>query len=121
MLPIGKNRRDRSIVEASAYSTCPRQRYSLRVLKWMEGKLTKREKSTIHECQRSGLYCHGHRAARAGGAGHLSTILHSRGRSRPVTETLTRVVWRLVRGVAFGRSRPAATGCSTTSARCSCR
>jgi hypothetical protein len=33
------------------------------------------------------------------------TILHSRGRSGPVTETLTRVVWRLVRGAAFRRSR----------------
>jgi hypothetical protein len=35
------------------------------------------------------------------------TILHSRGRSEPVTETLTRAVWRLVRDVAFRRSRPA--------------
>jgi hypothetical protein len=33
------------------------------------------------------------------------TILHSRGRSGPVTEALTRAVWRLVRGVAFRRSR----------------
>ncbi len=33
------------------------------------------------------------------------TILHSRGRSGPVTETLTRVVWRFVRGAAFRRSR----------------
>ena len=35
------------------------------------------------------------------------TILHSRGRSGPVTETLTRAVWRVVRAVAFRRSRPA--------------
>jgi hypothetical protein len=34
------------------------------------------------------------------------TILHSRGRSGPVTETLTRTVWRLVRGAAFHHSRP---------------
>jgi hypothetical protein len=33
------------------------------------------------------------------------TILHSRGRSGPVTEALTRVVWPLVRGAAFRRSR----------------
>ena len=33
------------------------------------------------------------------------TILHSRGRSGPVTEALTRAVGRLVRGVAFRRSR----------------
>jgi hypothetical protein len=33
------------------------------------------------------------------------TILHSRGRSGPVTEALTRAVWRLVRGAAFHRSR----------------
>jgi hypothetical protein len=33
------------------------------------------------------------------------TILHSRGRSGLVTEALTRTVWRLVRGVAFRRSR----------------
>ena len=33
------------------------------------------------------------------------TILHSRGRSGFITETLTHTVWRLVRGVAFGRSR----------------
>jgi Ion channel len=33
------------------------------------------------------------------------TILHSRGRSGPVTEALTRAVWRLVRSVAFRRSR----------------
>jgi Ion channel len=33
------------------------------------------------------------------------TILHSRGRSGPVTETLTRTVWRLTRAVAFRRSR----------------
>jgi hypothetical protein len=35
------------------------------------------------------------------------TILHSRARSGPVTETLTRAVWRLVRAAAFRRSRPA--------------
>ncbi|HXM03441.1 MAG TPA: potassium channel family protein [Chthoniobacterales bacterium] len=34
------------------------------------------------------------------------TILHSRGHSGPVTETLTRTVWRLARAVAFHRSRP---------------
>jgi hypothetical protein len=34
------------------------------------------------------------------------TILHSRGRSGPVTETLIRTVWRLARGAAFRRSRP---------------
>jgi hypothetical protein len=33
------------------------------------------------------------------------TILHSRGRSGPVTEMLIRVVWRLARGAAFRRSR----------------
>jgi hypothetical protein len=33
------------------------------------------------------------------------TILHSSGRSGPVTEALTRVVWRLGRDVAFRRSR----------------
>ena len=33
------------------------------------------------------------------------TILHSRGRSGPVTEALTRAVWRLTRGAAFRRSR----------------
>jgi hypothetical protein len=33
------------------------------------------------------------------------TILHSRGRSGPVTEALTRTVWRLARGVAFRCSR----------------
>jgi Ion channel len=33
------------------------------------------------------------------------TILHSRGRSGPVTESLTRAVWRLVRGIAFRRPR----------------
>jgi hypothetical protein len=33
------------------------------------------------------------------------TILHSRGRSGPVTESLTRAVWRLTRGAAFRRSR----------------
>jgi len=33
------------------------------------------------------------------------TILHSRGRSGLITEALTRTVWRLVRGVAFRRSR----------------
>jgi hypothetical protein len=33
------------------------------------------------------------------------TILHSRGRSGPVTETLTRAVWRLMRGAAFRLSR----------------
>ena len=33
------------------------------------------------------------------------TILHSRGRSGPVTETLTRAIWRLMRGAAFRRSR----------------
>ncbi|MBV9642365.1 MAG: two pore domain potassium channel family protein [Verrucomicrobia bacterium] len=33
------------------------------------------------------------------------TILHSRGRSGPVTEALTRAFWRLVRSAAFGRSR----------------
>jgi hypothetical protein len=48
------------------------------------------------------------------------TILHSRGRSGLVTEALTRAVWRLGRDVAFRRSRLAGTGCSTTSARCSC-
>jgi hypothetical protein len=35
------------------------------------------------------------------------TILHSRGRSGLVTETLTRAVWRLVGGAAFRRPRPA--------------
>jgi len=35
------------------------------------------------------------------------TILHSRGRSGPVTETLTRAVWRVVRAAAFRGSRPA--------------
>jgi hypothetical protein len=34
------------------------------------------------------------------------TILHSRGRSGPVTEALIRAVWRLARGAAFRRSRP---------------
>jgi Ion channel len=34
------------------------------------------------------------------------TILHSRGRSGPVTETVTRTVWRLARSAAFRRSRP---------------
>jgi hypothetical protein len=34
------------------------------------------------------------------------TILHSRGRSGLLTESLTRGVWRLVRRVAFHRSRP---------------
>jgi hypothetical protein len=34
------------------------------------------------------------------------TILHSRGRSGPVTEALTRAVWRLGRSAAFRRSRP---------------
>src|ERR1700722_2167778 len=33
------------------------------------------------------------------------TILHSRGRSGLITEVLTRGVWRLVRGIAFRRSR----------------
>ena len=33
------------------------------------------------------------------------TILHSRGRSGPVTEALTRAVWRLARDAAFRRSR----------------
>jgi hypothetical protein len=33
------------------------------------------------------------------------TILHSRGRSGPVSEALIRAVWRLVRGAAFRRSR----------------
>ena len=33
------------------------------------------------------------------------TILHSRGRSGPVTEALIRAVWRLARGAAFRRSR----------------
>jgi hypothetical protein len=33
------------------------------------------------------------------------TILHSRGRSGPVTEALTRAVWRLGRSVAFRRPR----------------
>jgi hypothetical protein len=53
-------------------------------------------------------------ASTAAGAGLLGlvaldiyrTILHSRGRSGPVTETLTRAVWRIVRGIAFRRSRP---------------
>ena len=34
------------------------------------------------------------------------TILHSHGRSGPVTEVLIRAVWRLARGAAFRRSRP---------------
>ena len=34
------------------------------------------------------------------------TILNSRGHSGPVTEMLTRSVWRLVRSAAFHRSRP---------------
>jgi hypothetical protein len=34
------------------------------------------------------------------------TILHSRGRSGPITETLTRGVWRLTRAIAFRRARP---------------
>jgi hypothetical protein len=34
------------------------------------------------------------------------TILHSRGRSGLITETLTRGVWRLMRAMAFRRSRP---------------
>ena len=33
------------------------------------------------------------------------TILNSRGRSGPVSELLTRSIWRLVRGAAFHRSR----------------
>src|ERR1700739_322506 len=33
------------------------------------------------------------------------TILHSRDRSGPVTETVTRTVWRLARSAAFRRSR----------------
>jgi len=33
------------------------------------------------------------------------TILHSRGRSGPVTEMLIRIVWRFARGAAFRRSR----------------
>jgi hypothetical protein len=35
------------------------------------------------------------------------TILHSRGRSGLITEVLTRGVWRLIRGLAFRRSRAA--------------
>jgi hypothetical protein len=38
------------------------------------------------------------------------TILHSRGRSGPITETLTRGVWRLMRAIAFRRSRPGRNG-----------
>jgi hypothetical protein len=34
------------------------------------------------------------------------TILHSHGRSGPVTEALIRAVWRLARGAAFRRARP---------------
>ncbi|MBV9997610.1 MAG: two pore domain potassium channel family protein [Verrucomicrobia bacterium] len=33
------------------------------------------------------------------------TILHARGRSGPVSEALTRTIWRLARAVAFRRSR----------------
>src|ERR1700722_13564403 len=35
------------------------------------------------------------------------SILHSRGRSGLITEVLTRGVWRLLRGLAFRRSRAA--------------
>jgi hypothetical protein len=64
-------------------------------------------------------------AVTAAGAGLLGlvaldiyrTILHSRSRSGPVTEALTRAVWRLVRVAAFRRSRAGREGVPTVEER----